>query len=286
MTDIHPSTTVRNDVSAVSDGQSTGCIVYWSLSGRVPATELLTALEDMADIPPESGPKLAGEREMLARAVKIVAGRRREVLLDSCRGDFQLVYREEPDGGASTPVYSGKLRVHLGDDGEVVYSDSAHPLCAEISNEYSARRGCFDTREISVWLTELLDKSHAVRMRPRGGFYYLPGARVLQFRAAVMALRACSEHVVYEIPAMSSRETAEAIISALRHEVEAATQRAQELMEGSPGKRARRTHLAELVKVKIKLGAYAEFMDGTLDGVITALDNASAVVSQTLLEGE
>ena len=86
---------------------------------------------------------------------------------------------------------------------------------------------------------------------------------------------------------MSSKETAAAIIDALRREVVAATSAANDFASaGEGGKRAHKTQLAGLADVKDKLRAYAEFMDETLDDVVGSMQAAEVALSQGLLELE
>lgn len=279
------ATQINSNIRVISEGKATGSVVYWSLNGAVDSTRLDAVL---AAIPELVVPQLPSDKTILRRACRAVASGKNEFLLDSHpSGGHLFVGRQVEDG---EPTYTGTLRVEVSEDWPLALTFNGlglESLKTEIRAAYLDRQGKYSTNEISVWLSDLCRKCKAVRLRPMGGFYYVPSAQLPLFRTTVEALRKCSDHVVFEIPATSSRETAAAIVAALKSECEQATQRAQEFAAaGDKGKRAHKSELRRLQETTDKLQAYADFMDGQLDPVIDALNQATVTITQGLLELE
>lgn len=189
------------------------------------------------------------------------------------------------DDEKEDPDYEGALRVSVRGEGEkLIFSDPEHELCQAISQEYLSRVGKYETHEISHWLNRVVKQCSGVSLRPMGGFNYIPMATLPLYRSVISALRECSEHQVYEIPAMRSVDTAKAIIEALRWECQKTVDAADAVVaEDSTSKMKHKNQIKKLLKTKEKLELYSEFLGTSLESVVNSIDRASVTISQSLM---
>ena len=131
-----PSTTISKNFTAVTEGQATGSLTYWSLSGRVSAEKLDHQLEQ-SSYNTARRPRLPTEGRLLKRAVRAVAGRDDRILLDRHAGGYALVMRSDETTPDDQAVYVSRLHVKY-EDGAVVYSNPS-TRCARSSPQSSSR---------------------------------------------------------------------------------------------------------------------------------------------------
>lgn len=272
--------TVNPGIVAVESMETAGAMVWWRLSGTTTLEALRAAWvgQGLAEalLPDNPSPVAAMRRAVQERCERRVLARP----LDNVRG-WALV-AEHAQGEELT--HSVSCRVMVNDEGRLSVNPPDHPLAARLRTDYEAHLASISQRDVSHWMCGLLETVHAVSLRDTGGVYFVPRADLPVWRQVVAALRACSAHEVYEVPALRTEEAVEAILAAVAREAaNAATEMEDELMDAALGQRAIRTRAERCERMRAKLAAYEELLGRGLDTITKRVGDLQANLAAAAL---
>jgi hypothetical protein len=251
---------------AVNENESAGALVFWSMSGEVSRDELIECLDlcnvSLDCVPPVPSTKLFATRA----AARACTGPRQFVRPLKKRLAWVVVTEvvvSHPDEEDRIDLRHN-VRVTVPDDFAVqvvpVTLDD-EPLAMSVRDWCQHYKNVLVPMDISYWLLGLLGQEFdAISLRERGGMYFVPNAHLSTWRKLVQALRMCSAHKVYEIPAMRTEEAVEAILDAVRREMHAKFQEFEEYLLGETSTRGLNVWERELANASAKAEKYAALL--------------------------
>jgi hypothetical protein len=276
-----PARAVHEEIVAVGEAdETTGAVVYWSMSGDLDLDRLRSAW-GRAHLDTEWLPAPPSPTAALRRAAQERRSR-------SC------LVRQHPEGGwtfvheeasASSLEYTVGVRVWIDAAGAFHTSDESSTTAGVVRVAYDLARQTVDGVEMSGWLTWFARKLNAVALRSTGGVYFVPRDSMETFRKAKAALAAASTHRVFEIPALKSSDAIAAILDAVQREVDdMAEQIRGEVAEGL-GARAVRTRVDALNALTGKVRAYEKLLGRPMTGATAEIARMNADLAKTSARG-
>lgn len=266
-----------------------GGIVFWSLSKEPIQLSALTAAllaEGSTALPPEPPSDIVA----LHRACVVVSKILKLDLHGRERGKWALVSRptvEQADNGPAYGMGIQKLSypieatAELRDDGALNLTGSDRFL-ELLPSEYNLQRGVISSQDIGSWLCKKLAALDAVSLRPTGGFYFLPQHQVQKWERISRALRKCSRHTVFGLPAMKSAGAVEAILQAITNDTESALQKIDEAIP-TAGKRSLESREKETAALLDRVSKYEALLGMKLDGLKEVLERTRQAVATAML---
>lgn len=271
-------------VSAATELEKAACgrIVMWSLQGDMTVSALGAALEAAGSkaIPPEPPSALVA----LHRAVDAVARAlgRLEVHHVS-RGEWAIVGKPvEHTGVQRELVYPIDCTAKLvrPEGGGEEYLEITGRGEDQIRAAYEVAKGVLAPSDIGTWLTDKAAKLGAIPLRDRGGVYFVPQPQVWKWERIVKAIKACSKHGVYALPAMKSQDAVEAILSALTADTQAACDKiADDIADGTLGTKALANREKSTAELLDRVSQYETLLGSKLDALRTAIAETQAAVA-------
>jgi hypothetical protein len=282
------------------DKNACGRITMWSLNGDVTVEALAKALKDAGSpaIPPEAPTAIVA----LHRAVDVVAKASKAKTHQIRRGHWAIVNKgavvtsedeapadpvdpnaptlpAPPDSrpGDRKLVYNVEAIARVEGDNLVVEGEGE----ALIRAAFDAAKATLAPTDVGNWLCDKLTALGAVPLRDRGGVYFIPRDVVQKWEKIVVALKACSGHVVHKIPALRSADAVEAILAAVTADTRAACDKITgEIADGSVGKRALASREEQTAELLARVERYERLLGQRLDdlrGVMAETGKAIAV---------
>lgn len=185
------------------------------------------------------------------------------------RNGYEHLARAEVTAGGAPLVVSGSPN-WTGEDSDRVYA------------QFAAYSGQVPAGRLASALVRMLSSFGAVRLRPTGGIYYLPGAKLARWQEAVAVVEGAGKNAVYLMQQSLTPETVRAVRDALTAEIEAAAARIEEeILSGDLGERALATRVSEAAALRVKAEAYESILGVGLDHLKGLADK----VGQTHLMG-
>ena len=271
---------VRTDIVAVLDGEATGAIVWWDLVDSVSRDRLLQAWTDMklepADVPATPKPALA-----LGRACHKQAKKRTLVRpLEGQRG-YSIV---NEDAKGDTLSYQQNLNVTLDANAQLVAAPADHDLAGTVKNAFDVALQCLDAEDISMMLRELCRKLSAISLRASGGFYFIPPQSVDAFTRASTALAAASGCRCWQIPAMKTEGTVQAILNAVRAEAEGIIRELDDALDADvDGERALNSKVRRCQAAEQKVADYEALLGQRLEDIGSSLTHMRARITEAAM---
>ena len=262
------------EIVAVSNLQSdvAGAMIFWSLKGKIDLQDLVdqAVYEGLEERFHPSAPSL--ELSVSRAAESALNGRggpgKKFMLRTVKRGTWDAVLETvvEEDGRKSLH-YKPLVRVSV-DRVDGVKSVDVMPRTAEdvelaqqIAELIPTFKGLMTATDVSAWLLRMLGEYvHAVSLRERGGFYFVPRDEVKSWKKVVRILSEVSDHKLFEIPALQSDDAVEAILMAFRKEVEEQMERLEEYLGGTVSTRGLNAWERDLGKLRLKTDQYAKLL--------------------------
>ena len=273
--------TERPAIIAVPEAQEAGAIIWWRLAGEINADDLAFAWES------------AGlDEKLLPGVVTPGVALRRAVMRQKMRSRW--VHPLKGGGWALTDAtenadeevdYNLSLRARVDQIGGLVMKPADHLLVPRVRADYNHFLGTLIGGDISQWMTRLMYTLHAVSLRDTGGVYFVQrGDAIIRWRKMVVAIRAISNHAVFEVPALKSDEAVTAILDAVAREAETAL----ESMRGEMGDRdlkekALDNRIDKCEELLGKLGSYESLLGVGLEGVQSKVNEMKANLSAAML---
>lgn len=252
-----------------------GALVFWSLSGLVDNRDLVEMAEaegfDEKYLPAEATRELVAQRAAAAS----MDGKRQMLRPLSTRGAWDLVEERvtQEDGGKERLVYTELVRIKVEEVAPGLKGIMLAPFgeenawrVDEINENIEKYTGLHTAMDISSWLLWMLrDLVEAVSLRSRGGFYFVPADRLESWRMVSRIIRGCSNHEMFEIPAVKSDEAVNAIITAVRKEAEEAMAEMEAYLAGDTiSTRGLNAQERKIERTQAKVAHYAELLGVSL----------------------
>lgn len=251
-----PQVMTVNDI----DPNMCGALVYWSMSGTTNIDDLGAAWDD-AGLDQKLIPLMPSPETALRRAVKEQASKR--ILVRRITNGWALV-NEKAEGDSLD--YAVMLRVKLDKVGRLAFEEGPawehdDRVKIDINSAYLRSMDELSQTDMSGFLVKLVDSVAALRLRETGGFYFIPKTALHAWRSYAGAIRASSDHTISEIPALTSTEAIDAVLSALRTEAEgAAVAMEEELAAEELGAVALRNRSVACEKMADKVSKYEKLL--------------------------
>jgi len=279
-----------SQIIAITDtaGAPTGAIVYWTLTGRLraqPFREALAAID-----PALKFPRGYGAKKALGLACAVF---RTPTLLvrPAPLGGYTFV-RESSDGAAL--LYDAANRVSLGGTGaeevpplEIVGECPISP--ARIEGEYLDLLGAMVAPEVGLWLAATATSAAigGVTLRPSGGFYFIPPAGMEVWRKIADAVKAALPGArMYEVPAMTTGEGAEAVMDAIVAESKAALAELTEVLDSGASAKRLQGQRKRIDALLDKVRRYEALLGRSLDETTEAAESLAAEYTQAILAAD
>lgn len=253
-----------------------GGVVYWRMAGDVDPSALQEEWEarnlDTAHLPTPPGPDAA-----LRRALAEFQARRVLVRPLAHKGQWTLVEEHIVDDGTLRHAQTctakldalGRLRVEPEGD-----------LSNRIFDEYVRHLTVLTPQDISAWVIDQVERLGAVSLRDRGGVYFVPRSGLTEWNQIVAALRACSDHRFYQIPAMPTEDVVTAVLDAVREEAEQAAAAIEaEVANGDLKSRALTTRADRCTAVAQKIATYEALLGTKMEDLRRRFDDLQASIA-------
>ena len=261
-----------------------GSIIFWSLSREpvsLPALVSALSVAGSSATPPEQPSDIVALHRAALATSKVL----KLELHGRERGRWALVGKpsmeDDPeDPGASRLAYPVEAEAELLDGALVLKGDDRFRDL--LRAEYSLARDQIASQDIGAWLCRKLSALSAVSLRPSGGFYFLPRPEVEKWEKLSGALKACSRHSVFAIPAMRSSDAVDAILQALTSDTQQACDKiAGEI--GAVGKRALESRQLETANLLERTMKYESLLGTRLDSLRKAIEETRGAVATAML---
>lgn len=266
------------------DPNQTGVLLYWSMRGGAAEHGTVCAALADAGFLPEHHPPLPTPKTAFARAVESLTTSTRFMRRGKTPNTFFLIDEDISDDIELTK----NIKLRLGPGG-VVIGDGDDPgnLVAKVVEAYERALHQLTHRDVLLWLTKQLDRLLAVSLRPGGGFYFVPADEVLNWRKLVTALRASTAFKFYELPAMRTDDSLEAILDAITREAETEIAAVRNDLTGGRLKaKGLHTRAQRCERMCEKVERYEKILGQGLDGIRDQLGQLEAASVTAALQAE
>ena len=227
-------------VAVPADSSSVaGALVYWALSGIVDQQDLYEQAE-IAELGELFMPEEASLETCVLRAAENCistkqVGRKIMIRPVAKRNRWDLVEEQvvttlgtNGEKDRESLKYTELVRIQVerqADNSRTVSVTPSRGEETELADQIKAMvptfKGIMTANDVSSWLLHVVrGYVHAVSLRERGGFYFVPRDQMEKWKTVMGCVRAVSDHKLFEIPAMQSEEAVEAILEAVRKEAD------------------------------------------------------------------
>lgn len=258
-----------------------GSILMWTLSGTTDLTALAQALDEggwRGPVPAPTSPASA-----LRRAV---AGlKSRDVLVHPVgRGNGFALVDVHHGQKAEDLAFTTRSTVTLDAVGRPVVRNTSSALAAQVREAFDAATDSLAPDEVSAWLIKcarsVLD---GVAMRGNGGVYFVPHPRLDQLETLVSALRTCSKHSIYRIPAVAGDDAVQAILDAVEIEAKAEADNLEAALAKGLGLRGLQHRIERADEVALKVERYEALLGTKLEALRARLETLSSDLTVAML---
>ncbi len=271
---MYSSTNYDKQLVAIEDLNDDLCgqIVWWSLCGFIDHDKMIKAW-NAAELPTELCPVLPENGTALRYAMhKISTG---NIRARKVRNAWAVV-TEEIDGKnyktqqdwTVTLEKNGELSFDWVSQRALDPQDRALEL--HIKSKYNQFRTNFSAQTISGWLTNpsggLLRHLDATTMRDKGALYFIPKNRMTLWNKIVGILRAHSNHVVHNIPALYTDEVVGSVMHAVQRELANTIDEVDAAFNDKDlGERGLQTQLDKLAEARSKAKRYEKLLGAQVE---------------------
>ncbi len=251
-----------------------GVLAFWSLAEFSDRETVLQGwgAADLAAFVPEPLPPVTILRDALAA---VAAGPRTLVRPLAKRTGWAVV-RE--DRGESGNAYTHLARAEVSEGGSVVVVPGTGwdpPMTDKVMAAYAAMEGKVPAARLSAALVDVVCALGGVRLRPNGGLYFLPAARVGRWReAAEVAERAGGGRSrCYLMQQEWTPDTVRAVRDAVTADVEAEAARlSADILSGELGEKALAARAREAAALRRKVGEFEHVLGVGLEALAALVD--------------
>lgn len=263
-----------------------GAVIWWRLSGDVDIGELTKNWT----LPKKLLPKVASPKVALTRAVGDLKEKDRFIRrFKGEEGGYVIVNEKKDD--VKIMNFEVQCHVYLDDSYRIVIDPMKHHLRKTIQQSFERHQTLLEARDIGHWLsTKVTDALKAVSLRDTGGVYFVPHGSLPMLKKLTTVLKKCTDHVLFQIPALKSDEAVAAIVDALLREAAAEAKSVEDAIDTRTlGPRALKGKEAQCKTMIEKLASYEEFLGKSLDKMrdrLTKLASAAMEASMAADRGQ
>jgi len=263
-----------------------GVVTFWTCGewSRHSAIEAgLTALGFEKFVPERRG-KGSALRDALE---KVCGGPRVMVRPTKEKDGFCVVEEERRETAYGGNTYRVNLTARIDFDTSLITFDPIDDRAQKIVASYNEHLGLLRSAQVSSALVSILDDLGGTRLRPTGGVYWLPEAKVEAWAEIGQIIEGAGHGVVnavylirHDLDADAVRAVRDAIVSEVSAE---ATKISQEVNDGGLGERALENRKEQALCLRSKIELYEELLDCGLEALRQAVDETEQTVATAAL---
>lgn len=297
---------MKDDIKIV-DAQAAGgagVLCWWELNGSTNIHDLCANLGDAGLEALCPGP--ATRRAILGDACRRVARAAGNLAAIRHRGSWFLIELEDEIAARETEADADDAAINAEDltahaiirarcVGENVSvkrlrkgtAVNAKKIKRKILEAVEDGADLLDSSQISSWLSKIHGRDFdGLRLRPRGGLYFIPPSRRELWSKFWGAVRESSGHFVSGIDAARSEETVRAVLNGLRAEVDEVSASLDTLIaDDEAGVRAAKAGVRKADALIERISAYSEIIGLNAGPLIDQLDELAISVALVHLRG-
>jgi hypothetical protein len=262
-----------------------GAVVYWTLSEFTFRDRLADGLADagFGDLAPDARPATAALKAALEQTL---GGSRILIRPLQSRDGFAVV---EEERGQTENIYTQTLSARV--EGEGAFARLAFSLADErslaVQQAFDLHQGLIAAHQVSECLVSIVERLGGTRLRPSGGFYWLPEARLDLWQEVAAAVEKAAfgrPHACYVLRVAMDADAVRAVRDAIVAEVTAEANRIRnEVLSGELKERALESRRVEAEDLRDKVTQYEMLLDTGLASLREAIDAAEEAAAAAAL---
>lgn len=262
-----------------------GAVVYWSLSEFSFRDRLANGLADagFGDLAPDPRPATAALKAALEQTL---SGARVLIRPLQSRDGFAVV---EEQRGQTENVYTQTLSARVEGEGafaRLAFSPKDERSLA-VHQAFDLHQGLISAHQVSECLVKVVERLGGTRLRPSGGFYWLPEDKLnlwQEVSAAVEKAAFGRPHACYVLRVAMDADAFRAVRDAIVAEVTAEANRIRaEVLSGELKERALESRRLEAEDLRDKVALYEQLLDTGLASLREAIDAAEEAAAAAVL---
>jgi hypothetical protein len=262
-----------------------GAVVYWTLSEFTFRDRLADGLGDagFGDLAPDARPATAALKAALEQTL---GGSRVLIRPLQSRDGFAVV---EEQRGPTENIYTQTLSARV--QGEGAFARLAFSSMDErslaVQQAFDLHQGLIAAHQVSECLVGVVERLGGTRLRPSGGFYWLPENKLNFWQEVAAAVEKSAfgrPHACYVLRVAMDADAVRAVRDAIVAEVTAeATRIRNEVLSGELKERALESRRVEAEDLRYKVALYEQLLDTGLASLREAIDAAEEAASAAAL---
>jgi hypothetical protein len=262
-----------------------GAVVYWTLSEFTFRDRLADGLGDagFGDLAPDARPATAALKAALEQTL---GGSRVLIRPLQSRDGFAVV---EEQRGQTENLYTQRLSARV--QGEGAFARLAFSSMDErslaVQQAFDLHQGLIAAHQVSECLVGIVERLGGTRLRPSGGFYWLPEAKLDLWQEVAAAVEKAAfgrPHACYVLRVAMDADAVRAVRDAIVAEVSAEANRIRtEVLSGQLKERALESRRLEAEDLRDKVALYEQLLDTGLAYLREAIDAAEEAASAAAL---
>ena len=262
-----------------------GAVVYWTLSEFTLRERLADGLGDagFGDLAPDRRPATAALKAALDQTL---GGSRILIRPLQSRDGFAVV---EERRGQNENLYFQTLSARVQGEGllaRLVFTPQDERSLA-VQQAFDLHQGLIAAHQVSECLVRIVERLGGTRLRPSGGFYWLPEGKLGPWQEVSSAVEKAAfgrPHACYVLRVAMDADAVRAVRDAIVAEVmtEACRIR-EEVLSGALKERALESRRLEAVDLRDKVALYEQLLDTGLASLRQAIDAAEEAAAAAAL---
>ena len=262
-----------------------GAVVYWTLSEFTLRERLADGLGDagFGDLAPDRRPATAALKAALDQTL---GGSRILIRPLQSRDGFAVV---EERRGQNENLYFQTLSARVQGEGllaRLVFTPQDERSLA-VQQAFDLHQGLIASHQVSECLVRIVERLGGTRLRPSGGFYWLPEGKLGPWQEVSSAVEKAAfgrPHACYVLRVAMDADAVRAVRDAIVAEVmtEACRIR-EEVLSGALKERALESRRLEAVDLRDKVALYEQLLDTGLASLRQAIDAAEEAAAAAAL---
>lgn len=251
-----------------------GAVVYWTLSEFTFRDRLADGLGDagFGDLAPDARPATAALKAALEQTL---GGSGVLIRPLQSRDGFAVI---EEQRGQTENVYTQTLSARVQGDGalaRLTFSTTDERTHA-VHQAFDLHQGLIAAHQVSECLVGIVERLGGRRLRPSGGFYWLPEDKLGLWQEVAAAVEKAAfgrPHACYVLRVAMDADAVRAVRDAIVAEVTAEANRIRtEVLSGELKERALESRRLEVVDLRDKVALYEQLLETGLISLREAID--------------
>jgi hypothetical protein len=184
--------------------------------------------------------------------------------------------------------YTVRATARVGAAGRLVVESDDEALAERIAQEYARIvLSVLSPGDVGSWLVDVVRALDGVALRPTGGFYFIPRTAVSLWNVVVQAVKRCSNHGFYAVPALHADEAVEAVLAAVTAEGKSLAEETWAMLQDEKlGARALTSRAGALEAARSKVERYETLLGVAVPELCAALEGLRANCAAAALLAE